>query len=185
MNDEQIEQFAYKHSCDDDEPLFSFSRRDLFAFANDLLSASIADEHVEKYQAEQARASISDTAGAKQIITETLGFDFEPDELQTVNADDLLRLASALAATQAPISSGHLLTLWQLARTIGATDWIKKAKESLFAAPPAPSVADAAGASEQPARAKLCTGSHIMCEGREYCLGHPSCSDLAKESGND
>lgn len=30
----------------------------------------------------------------------------------------------------------------------------------------------------EPARKKLCTGSHVTCEGREYCLGHPSCDDL-------
>lgn len=45
---------------------------------------------------------------------------------------------------------------------------------------------NAASASKTTERKKLCTGSHIMCEGREYCLGHPSCSELAaKESGND
>ena len=44
---------------------------------------------------------------------------------------------------------------------------------------------NAASASKTTERKKLCTGSHIMCEGREYCLGHPSCNDLAKESGND
>ncbi|MDR5815843.1 hypothetical protein QCE62_19840 [Caballeronia sp. LZ033] len=44
MTEDQIEQHAYKHSCDDDEPLFSFSRRDLFAFARALLSSALATE---------------------------------------------------------------------------------------------------------------------------------------------
>lgn len=74
--------------------------------------------------------------------------------------------------------------------TAGAKPWIKHIDAEgnpywLQHAPPAPSVADAAVASEKPTRKKLCTGSHIMCEGREYCLGYPSCSELAKESGND
>jgi hypothetical protein len=47
MNEEQIEQLAYKHSCDDDEPLFSFSRRDLSAFAGALLAASTASDKQE------------------------------------------------------------------------------------------------------------------------------------------
>lgn len=45
---------------------------------------------------------------------------------------------------------------------------------------------NAARGSKTTERKKLCKGSHIMCEGREYCLAYPSCSELeAKESGND
>ncbi|MDR5761913.1 hypothetical protein [Caballeronia sp. LZ035] len=44
MTEDQIEQLVYKHSCDDDEPLFSFSRRDLFAFTRALLSSALAAE---------------------------------------------------------------------------------------------------------------------------------------------
>jgi hypothetical protein len=28
---------------------------------------------------------------------------------------------------------------------------------------------------------RLCGGSHIACNGVDYCLGHPSCRDIAKE----
>jgi hypothetical protein len=28
---------------------------------------------------------------------------------------------------------------------------------------------------------RLCGGSHISCNGVDYCLGHPSCRDIAKE----
>ena len=58
-------------------------------------------------------------------------------------------------------------------------------KEPLRALLASPAI-DAAGASSDDVREKLCTGSHITCKGREYCLGEPSCRDLAaKESGND
>jgi hypothetical protein len=28
---------------------------------------------------------------------------------------------------------------------------------------------------------RLCGGSHVTCNGVDYCLGHPSCRDIAKE----
>jgi hypothetical protein len=28
---------------------------------------------------------------------------------------------------------------------------------------------------------RLCGGSHIACNGVDYCLGHPSCRDIANE----
>jgi hypothetical protein len=30
-------------------------------------------------------------------------------------------------------------------------------------------------------RERLCGGSHIACNGVDYCLGHPSCRDIANE----
>lgn len=43
-----------------------------------------------------APAVVVDEAMTRKIITDTIGFDFEADEFQTVNADDLLRIAAAL-----------------------------------------------------------------------------------------
>jgi hypothetical protein len=87
----------------------------------------------------------------------------------------------------AKLEGGEWRAIFNSARSPDATfeqfcGWMREE----IAATPASSVVDAAWASDAPARTKLCRGSHIMCEGREYCLGEPSCKDLAeKESGND
>lgn len=42
--------------------------------------------------------SLPPEPNAQKIITETIGFNFEPGELQTVNADDLIRLSNAFSS---------------------------------------------------------------------------------------
>jgi hypothetical protein len=41
--------------------------------------------------------------------------------------------------------------------------------------------AEPVGKSDVRPKERLCGGSHISCNGVDYCLGHPSCRDIAKE----
>ena len=52
--------------------------------------------------------------GVRELITQTIGFEFLPNELQTVNADDLLRLVSALQASAMVVPDGLLSAVKRL-----------------------------------------------------------------------
>jgi hypothetical protein len=53
-----------------------------------------------------APAPVLPAGDARSIITHTIGFEFAPGELQSVNADDLLRLAAALSRAGQANSAG-------------------------------------------------------------------------------
>lgn len=154
-------------------------------------------------------SSIADTAGAKEAEASFNDFadryNHESNEWLDMDVQTfyLEGYKAALAAPPAPSvadaagasEDARHAARWRHLRNCGVivdfthagpwkfTDDADAAVDKLIARSAA---INAASASKTTERKKLCTGSHIMCEGREYCLGHPSCSELAaKESGND
>lgn len=145
--------------------------------------------------------SVADTAGAKpdnlQEIVRLCRL-FMDDESGKYNAQSMMLRIFGLAIAAPPAPSvadaagasedARDAARWRHLRNCGVivdfthagpwkfTDDVDAAVDKLMARSAA---INAASASKTTERKKLCTGSHIMCEGREYCLGHPSCSELA------
>jgi hypothetical protein len=132
MTDEQIEQLAYKHSCDDDEPLFSFSRGDLFAFARALLADGGKGEAVYQVRSGYGWIDVSEGEHAngyqdseRRIVYTAPQAECAPREAQPVALTD----AQIEAGWRQTFSTDNPYCPCNLKSFTKAVRWAERAKE--------------------------------------------------------